>query len=484
MTQAVRRAGHAPVALETRPDQALVRQVVAGEERRDALEEGRLRQRSCGREEAEDGPLDAVGQRDRGRLLVLRVAEPPATRLDLHEPPVAGPGHLVADERQEPVDRVRRRLAGRGHPERPGAHVGRRSDRAIGTAAAAGRVGVRERSRSPVRRPPRRPRRGPSGARRVEPAGGRAAALGLRGREAPELAGPIEPDEDLAEEPLVPGGLAAGAERLDGRVGHGPGRLRGRERALVEALRGGEEARAGHQVRVAGAAGDRAAVTRWSASAARAAARHPAAGTRPTRRPRRRRRRAARSRADSRRWPRPARPRRGPPGRCRRAGPRDRHGPSRAPRPPAPGRSSRPASSMGHATRNRQGRRSAAGTPRRARGPTRSRGRRCRDVPGRAGPAAGPGPGGCAAPARLGRAPTARRSARAGRTGSRARGPRSRSPPPGFAGPRRAGPGAARARRPRAAGRSRGRVGRRPRRPATGCARATGSRSGGGRGRR
>ena len=137
--EAVGRAGQAPVALEAGPDQGLVGQVVAGEHRGDALVERGLRQRAGGREEAEDGPLDAVGQRDRGRGL-----GPPG------RPSHQRPGSISTSRRwsgraissrtsdEEPVDGVRRRLAGRGDPDDPAACVRWRADRAVGTAAGPG----------------------------------------------------------------------------------------------------------------------------------------------------------------------------------------------------------------------------------------------------------------------------------------------------------------------------------------------------------
>jgi hypothetical protein len=107
----------------------------------------------------------------------------------------------------------------------------------------------------------------------IEPAGSRVAVvapavaliatgIGLEvpaftvapgGDEPPQLAGPIEPDEDLAEKALVAGRLAAGLDRLDGHVSDGPGDVRRRERAAIESFRRREEARSRDEIGVAGA---------------------------------------------------------------------------------------------------------------------------------------------------------------------------------------------------------------------------------------
>ena len=77
------RARPAPVALEAGADEGFVREVRPAEQTRDPLEERGLGQRARGRQEAVDGPLDAVGQRDGGGLPVPLVGEPPAARGDL-----------------------------------------------------------------------------------------------------------------------------------------------------------------------------------------------------------------------------------------------------------------------------------------------------------------------------------------------------------------------------------------------------------------
>ena len=65
-------------------------------------------------------------------------------------------------------------------------------------------------------------------------------AVILGGDEAAQLTRSIQPDEDLAEDPLVAGGFAAGLDRLDRDIGDGPGDVRRRKRAAIESLRGRE----------------------------------------------------------------------------------------------------------------------------------------------------------------------------------------------------------------------------------------------------
>ena len=112
----VGRAGHAPIAVEAGRDERLVGQVVAAEQGGDPLVERALRQPAGGRQQAEDGPLDPVGERQRGGRDVGRIGQPPAARLDLLKAPVAGSAELVADDREQPLDLVagqRGGLAGR-----------------------------------------------------------------------------------------------------------------------------------------------------------------------------------------------------------------------------------------------------------------------------------------------------------------------------------------------------------------------------------
>ena len=240
--QPVRGAGQAAVAVEAGADEGLVGQVVAGEQRRDPLEERRLRERAGGREQAEDRPLDAVGERRRGRVAVRRGRRATSGRARSRRAArCVGPADLVADERQQPVDRVgdgaRRPWPRRSDPRRAsGGAPAARSATAAGprSVGAASRAGRRP---AGSRRPPGRPPSGPIAVDGSHPSARPRVRARVRGGEAAELAGPVEADEDLAEEPLVAGGLAAGAQRLDRGVGHGPGRLGRRERPLVEALR-------------------------------------------------------------------------------------------------------------------------------------------------------------------------------------------------------------------------------------------------------
>ena len=75
---------------------------------------------------------------------------------------------------------------------------------------------------------------------------GRASAVlgrgSQRGGQPPQVAGPVEPDQDLAEQPLEARRLAARLERLDRGLGHGPGGLRGGERPPVDPLGRREQA--------------------------------------------------------------------------------------------------------------------------------------------------------------------------------------------------------------------------------------------------
>ena len=94
--QQVGRRGPRSIAVQAGADERLVGRVVAPEHRRDAVEEGRLRQAAGGREEAEDGPLDAVREGQRGGRDVALVAQPPAP-VDLLE---AAPGRRAAAPRR------------------------------------------------------------------------------------------------------------------------------------------------------------------------------------------------------------------------------------------------------------------------------------------------------------------------------------------------------------------------------------------------
>ncbi len=91
---------------------------------------------------------------------------------------------------------------------------------------------------------------------------GQVAVVGAVGRtaprrdEPPELPGPVEPDQDLTEEALVAGGLAARLEDLDGRLGHRARDVRLGRADAVEPLGRREQAPPRRRLRVPGAAGD------------------------------------------------------------------------------------------------------------------------------------------------------------------------------------------------------------------------------------
>ena len=216
---------------------------------------------------------------------------------------------------EHPLDLVGRRPAAAAAPRR-----GRQARRRGGDRAPRSRAGLRRpagadrcwrrdgRPRAGASRPAdpsRSPRR-----RLVRSSAAGVAVAGVGRDEAPELAGPIEPDEDLAEQPLVAGRLAAGLEDLDGGVGDGSGGLGRRERPAVDALRRREQATTRDEVRVAGAAGR---VERRRCPGPRAGRRRTApGGTNSTsRRSPRPRRRAAPRRGGSRRRRHRAPPRRG-----------------------------------------------------------------------------------------------------------------------------------------------------------------------------
>ena len=137
MSEPVRGAGQAPVAVEAGADERLVGQVGAGEQARDPVEELRLGQRAGGRQQAVDRPFDPVGERRRGGVAVVAVAQPPAVVADPHQAAAVGAGERLADEGDQPldvVDGLRRGGRRRG--------VGCRLARpAAGRAAGGGRPG-------------------------------------------------------------------------------------------------------------------------------------------------------------------------------------------------------------------------------------------------------------------------------------------------------------------------------------------------------
>ena len=161
----VGRAGQAPVAVQAGPDERLVGQVVADEQRGDPLEERGLGERAGGRQQAEDGPFDAVGQRRRGRLAVRPVGEPPAAGLDLDEAASASGRPARRGSGRAAVRPGRGGVAGRGPPRR---------DRVPAPAPAAPAGGVRDAAGRPAAVPPA------AGAGRT-PAGSSATGRARRG---------------------------------------------------------------------------------------------------------------------------------------------------------------------------------------------------------------------------------------------------------------------------------------------------------------
>ena len=162
------RRGEAAIALEARADQALVGQVGAREQARDALEERGLGERPGRRQEAVHGPLDAVGEGHGRRVAVRSVAEPPAVAFDAHEALPVHLGERLSHEAHEAIDRI----GGRASRRRG---IGRRVvDRSLGR-------GVR--------------RGGPP--------------------EATQMAGPVQPDEHLTQQTVRADRLAADLEHLD-----------------------------------------------------------------------------------------------------------------------------------------------------------------------------------------------------------------------------------------------------------------------------
>ena len=236
VTSRLGRRGGAAVAGEAGADERLVGQVVAREERGDALEERGLGDRAGGRQEAVHGPFHAVRERDRGGLAVRPLAEPPPAGLDLLDTALVRPAELLVDQGDHALHRVARRA-------RPGER------------AAAGERARRDRSRRPGRARPRRPpaEHARAGLERRAFVGLRLALLvdGVRGEQPAQLAGAVEADEDLAEQPLVAGRLATRPEHLDGRVHDRRRGLARRERPGFDMLRRREQARSGDELRIA-----------------------------------------------------------------------------------------------------------------------------------------------------------------------------------------------------------------------------------------
>ncbi len=182
---------------------------------------------------------------------------------------MARPPELVADDRQEAFDlvpcrgrgRLSDRLGGRADPRR------RRLAAVGGQTAIRGLVRVAARGRRPV---PGRAAERTIGVRLGRPVAARPGLDLIRdlrsvvgtvvraaaaGHQPAELAGPVESDQDLAEEPFVARRLAACLEDLHGRIGHGPGDVGLRGAGPVEPLRRGEQPASRDGIRVAGAAG-------------------------------------------------------------------------------------------------------------------------------------------------------------------------------------------------------------------------------------
>ena len=275
------RARPAPIALEAGPDERLVGQVVAGEDARDPLEERRLGHRAGRREEAEHRPLDPVGERarrrSRGPSASASHQRPGATSARRRRPASDRPSAISASSASTwsggaSAGRVERRAAIDG---RSGGAPRRRPWRSSGRAAASARSrgpgrrrGVRAgpvraavRRRAACRGGPRSlgtpagPVEASAGAsRRRRPAAIRAVELAIRDEPA-ELARPVEPDQDLAEEPIGGGGLAARLEALDRDVDDGVPDVGRGEGPPIEPLGRAEQARSGHDVGVAGPAG-------------------------------------------------------------------------------------------------------------------------------------------------------------------------------------------------------------------------------------
>ncbi len=206
----VRRAGEAPVALEAGADKGLVGQVRADEQAGDPVEERRLGQGSGSREQAVDGPLDAIGEGCRRGLPVGAIAQPPAIVGDAHE------AHCPPPRRAR---RGRGRAAGR-RDRRTARVCARRDPRAVG--------------------------------RRV---------LGLRRRthQSPEVPGPVEADEDLAQQAREADGLAAQLEHVDAASTTARAASSAENGASATRSGGANRRSSRDDVRVAGAARDRRA---------------------------------------------------------------------------------------------------------------------------------------------------------------------------------------------------------------------------------
>ena len=219
----VGRARRAAVARETGADERVVGQVVAGEHRRHPVVEGGLGEGSGGRQQAVDGPLDAVGERCGGRGEVGAVGQPPAAGLDLGEPALSA-GQRLADEASRcstgsAAARERRRSRHRARwrcRRQPGCRRAAVASRSSAASVEAGRsVG-------------RRPVEADAGSRRSRPA-------------------PVEADR------ISPRGARSGWLDRGSSVSTAasPRRVGRRERPVLDALGRREEAAARDDVRIA-----------------------------------------------------------------------------------------------------------------------------------------------------------------------------------------------------------------------------------------
>ena len=210
--QPVRRARDRAVAVEARAHERLVGKVRPGEHAGDPLLEGDLRHRSRGRQQAVDGPLHAVRERDRRALAVGPVRQPPAVAVEPDQPPLAVAFERVAHQVEQPVH-----------------VVGRRFEQAIGRGL--GVIGCRR------------------VARRV------GFGWSRRADQATEMPGAIQADEDLPQQAVQVDRLAAQLEHVDGRLDHGARRVGGRERGVDHSLRRREQPVRGDQVGITRASG-------------------------------------------------------------------------------------------------------------------------------------------------------------------------------------------------------------------------------------
>ena len=237
------RAGQAPIAVEAGPDEAVVGQVVAAEQRGDPVEERGLGHRSGGRQQAEDGPLDAVGERHGGGGEVVRVGQPPAAGLDLGQAALGRAAELVADEAEQALDRVgriRRVDAGSALAARAPGRGARRRRRArlVGGGGSPTVVGRRVASAAASRHRPgavrlARSRRERGGRRRscrpgrARPGSRRAAARSGPARRGPGASRPRPRSRSARRRPR----RTAGRRRARAaRTGRAPGRRRDRRR--------------------------------------------------------------------------------------------------------------------------------------------------------------------------------------------------------------------------------------------------------------